>query len=261
MPVYQFVTKRLLTKVAAIVAISRHARDELVLRGVPAALCSIVPVGVDPLVDKPLSRVDARYFFAQQTGLDLGNWPVLLTVGRLVARKGVAWFIEHALPSVISVYPNVKYLVIGDGPNRDLIRRVARDSGLSANVVLVGQVDERALTLAYQSCDLFVMPNISVPGDAEGFGIVALEACLAARCVVATDLEGIRDAVQNRQNGVLVTSGNASVLADAIVGLLGNNEEREVIGVRARQFVLDNFGWPRIADAYLEIFDRAMAAR
>jgi glycosyltransferase involved in cell wall biosynthesis len=119
-----------------------------------------------------------------------------------------------------------------------------------------GVVDSATVWAAYRACDVFVMPNIQVPGDVEGFGVVALEACLAERCVMAADLEGIRDAIQDGENGLLVPPGDAGAQSTMILRLLKDNGMRDSLGRRARDVVVDKFDWSRIADEYITVFER-----
>jgi len=97
---------------------------------------------------------------------------VLVTLGRLVRRKGAAWFVRHVLPQL----PGVLYVLIGVGPDQDEIVRAAREAGVSDALWLAGSVDDQRLLDLLGTADVFVMPNIAVAGNVEGFGIVAIEA-------------------------------------------------------------------------------------
>jgi len=180
---------------------------------------------------------------------------LLITVGRLVRRKGVAWFVRHVLPKL----SNVLYVVVGVGPEREEILRAAAETGMQDNVCLVGKVsDERLLELLSVS-DVFVMPNIEVPGDVEGFGIVAIEAAAAGVPVVAARLEGIPDAIADGQNGHLVEAGNAAAFVDALSELASNPEERAKQGERGRAYTEQQNSWPQIIRRYADLFGRLVA--
>jgi glycosyltransferase involved in cell wall biosynthesis len=175
---------------------------------------------------------------------------VLLTVGRLVRRKGVAWFVRHVLPKLSGVL----YLVVGVGPEHDEIVRAASEAGTTYKLWLVGKVsDQRLLDLMSQS-DVFVMPNIEVPGDVEGFGIVAIEAAAAGLPVVAARLEGIPDAIADGQNGTLVRSGDAAAFTTALERLLENPAARSEQSERGRAYTQQQNAWPRIVARYVELF-------
>src|SRR5581483_9452936 len=115
----------------------------------------------------------------------------LLTVGRLVKRKGHEWFIRHVMPQLSEQYI---YLIAGDGPERDAIKNAVADTHLESRVRLLGRVDDAELVRLYSNASAFVQPNIHVEGDAEGFGLVLLDAALAGLPVFAANIDGIPDA-------------------------------------------------------------------
>jgi phosphatidylinositol alpha-1,6-mannosyltransferase len=253
---YQLMIARLLPTFDAVIAISQAARAESLRRGALPSRCFVVTYGVDPpALDLP-ERSEARDRLAQTCGLDFANQTVLLTTGRLVKRKGVAWFVGEVLPAIVRRYPNTTYLVVGAGPEEARIRAAIEEKGMIDLVRLLGEVTDATLWDAYRASDLFVMPNIVVNGDLEGFGLVALEAGIAERCVVAPDLEGIRDAIENGENGVLVRPADPLDLADTILRLLGAEQERTALGQRAQAVAAERFSWPAVVDRYLEVFDR-----
>ena len=252
---YQRVVSWVLPTFDAVIAISRATQAECLERGVRPARCFVVTNGVDPPpVDLP-DRAEARNRLATTYGLSLSDRDVLLTTGRLVRRKGVAWFVEEVLPSIIHLSPGTVYLVVGTGPDEARIREAIVRTGLNDQVRLIGKVPNEDLWDAYRACELFVMPNIAVKGDMEGFGLVAIEAGLAERYVVASDLEGIRDAIVPPFNGDLVSPGDSTALAKTIANRLADPVGLDKLGRTARQFVTDRFGWNAIVDEYLRIFD------
>jgi glycosyltransferase involved in cell wall biosynthesis len=155
---------------------------------------------------------------------------IVLTVGRLVPRKGVKWFVEHVLNRLPD---NVVYAIAGTGPDEDAIRDAALATGASgARVLLLGRVDDELRAALYTGADLFVMPNLPIGGDMEGFGLVAIEAATAGSLVLASDLEGIRDAVIDGETGLLCPPGDAERYVDRIIGLLRDAPERARLAER-----------------------------
>jgi len=110
----------------------------------------------------------------------------------------------------------VLYVVVGDGEDRPDVERALDETHAREKVLLLGKVGEERLADLLRSTDVFVMPNIVVPNDVEGFGIVALEAAASGLPVVAADLQGIKDAIIHGENGVLVEPENAAAFADAV---------------------------------------------
>ena len=129
----------------------------------------------------------------------------LLTVGRLVSRKGQAWFVSEVLPKLP---PQFVYLIAGTGPDYKNIKKAAQEHGVENRVMLLGRVSGETLAVLYNTVDAFIQPNISAPGDVEGFGLVLLEAALCERKVFASRLEGMTDAISDGQNGCLLPSGD-----------------------------------------------------
>jgi glycosyltransferase involved in cell wall biosynthesis len=102
------------------------------------------------------------------------------------------------------------------------------------------------------------MPNINVPGDIEGFGLVLLEASTCALPVVAADTEGIRDAVVDGKNGVLVPSGDAAAFQHEIGRFLADPAGAKQFGAESRDFTLATYQWDKIADRYIEQYQRLL---
>jgi len=174
----------------------------------------------------------------------------LLTVGRLVPRKGAAWFVRHVLPRL----PSVLYVLVGVGAEHDEIVRAAADTGTSDRVWLVGSVSDARLLDILGTSDVFVMPNIEVPGNVEGFGIVAIEASASGLPVVAARLQGIPDAVVDGENGTLVPPENADAFVAALEVLIADSSERTKRGEQGRAFTLKHYSWPQIIQQYETVF-------
>src|SRR5690606_17147096 len=99
---------------------------------------------------------------------------------------------------------------------------------------------------------LFVMPNIPVPGDMEGFGVVMLEAGLCGLPILAADLEGIRDVVRDGENGMLLPAGDADAFARAIESFRHNPGRLEAASRSSVQATLSRFSWEVVVEQYLE---------
>jgi phosphatidylinositol alpha-1,6-mannosyltransferase len=174
----------------------------------------------------------------------------LVTVGRLVPRKGAAWFVRNVLPRL----PNALYVIIGVGADQSTIVEAAAAGGTSDRVWLTGSVSDERLLDLLGSSDVFVMPNVVVPGNVEGFGIVAIEASASGLPVVASRLEGIPDAVADGENGSLVTSGDVEEWVRALEPLVADESEREQRGERGRAYTELHNSWPQIIARYVALF-------
>ena len=160
----------------------------------------------------------------------LGAAPLLLSVGRLTRRKGLAEFVARSFPSIVTRHPDIKLVIIGEeasdalyghgGGERERIVAAARDHGVEANLVFLGRCDEATLTSAYQAAHVHVFPVLELPGDVEGFGMVALESAAHGLPTVAFSVGGVPDAVQPPTTGELVLSGDYGLFSDAVLSQL-----------------------------------------
>lgn len=186
--------------------------------GAPAAV--VVHPGVEDRFFEEAPLPDR----VREVGQGLAGRKVLLTVGRLVARKGHDTVIR-ALPLIARDVPEVHYLVVGDGPNRENLRRLSQTTGVSDRVTFCGSVPDSDLPSYYRITHVFVMVSrrIESTGDVEGFGIVYLEANAAGLPAIAAGGCGATDAVAEGVNGLLVRDAESpSEVAQAALRLLKN---------------------------------------
>ncbi len=186
---------------------------------------------------------------------------ILLSVGRLVKRKGVHWFTGNVMPELVKAYPDCLYLVVGSGSFCSEVRKTVAANKLDTHVLMLGSVDNETLRQIYNVSDIFVMPNIPVPGDMEGFGVVALEAASCRLPVVASNLEGIKDAVRDGQNGFLLRPEDTVSFTRIIKEFFQDPGLCESLGMRAREFTIQNFGWDSAAGKYGQEFVRLQGDR
>jgi glycosyltransferase involved in cell wall biosynthesis len=228
-----------------VITVSRSTRIAAIEHGLPASKMITIPNGVDceqfVPVDIPRQRLD-MFLGSSTTGKI-----VVYSGGRLVKRKGVAWFVEHVMP----VLPDhVIYIISGKGPEMDAIRQIITRNKLDSRVLLAGQVSNAQRGMLLNSCDIFVQPNISVEGDREGFGIAVLEAAASGKPVIASAVDGLTDAISNQQNGILVEAGNADKMASIIASLADDKDTRLSLGRSARKYTCEHFNWTRISKLY-----------
>ena len=254
-PLYQLLLRIGDLGIDRYIAISREARDACLRRGISADRCALISPGVD--IATSSDRL-TRAALSRVLGLPDFAGPVLLTVGRLVPRKGVAWFVENVLPGLVARQPALMYVVVGDGPDRERIKAATERVGCARHVALVGRVQEDVLRLCHASADLFIMPNVPTEHDVEGFGLVAVEAAAAGLPVVASNLEGIRDAIQHEKNGLLVPPRESAVFREVILRYIEDEPARLELGRRAADFTRVTYGWDRMTARYIEEYERAM---
>ncbi|MBA3047575.1 glycosyltransferase family 4 protein [Patescibacteria group bacterium] len=178
---------------------------------------------------------------------NLDNKLVLLTVGRLVKRKGVDKVLE-SLPPVLKKKPNLIYVILGNGPEIGNLKLEIGNWKLEKNVILITDADDESRNAWYKICDIFIMPARNIKGDFEGFGIVYLEANLAGKPVIAGNSGGARDAVENGVNGLLVNPEDINEISNAIIKLAQDENLRKKLGEQGRERSIREFSWEKQAE-------------
>ena len=172
----------------------------------------------------------------------------VLFVGRLTSQKGVDVLID-AMAQVHRDAPEVRLLVVGDGPDRTVLQDAAADHGLEGVVRFVGRVDTSAVRDLMARSALVAMPS-----RYEGLPLVALEAAWARRPVLGTRVPGLSEAVVDDRTGVLVPSEDPTALARAMVDLLADPARRRTLGEAARRRAEDEYGLERCVQRYETIY-------
>ena len=172
---------------------------------------------------------EAGRAFRAETGLT--DQPLLLSVGRLTPRKGLAEFVRGVLPRIVAERPGTTLLVIGadardalthrTGSEQARIERAAQEAGVETAIRWMPPCDDATLARAYQAADVHVFPVRETPGDVEGFGMVAIEAAAHGTPTVAYAVGGVPDAVVEGRSGTLVSAGDEAAFARAVVELIG----------------------------------------
>lgn len=251
-PLYQKLWVRVfLRSLDGAIAVSHATKDEAVKRGFDESKIFIIPNGIEAA---RFHYVRDRAKLSHLLGFDTTSSVILLTVGRLVKRKGVAWFIRHVLP-LLSV--EFRYVVAGSGPEEAAIRETIALSGTAERVSLLGRVSDADKEVLLGNSDVFVQPNIPVPDDMEGFGIAVIEASAAGLPVVASRIEGLADAIGDGQNGQLVAPLDAPAFTAAILPLR-DETVRETERVRGRAFTTEHFDWSTIGKRYAALLEDFM---
>lgn len=171
---------------------------------------------------------------------------ILLSVGRLVSRKGHDMMIE-ALPDIIRAHPNAIWIVIGDGPEGERLRRMVSERALADHVVFRGVLSDVDLAAAYAVADVFVLPTREEKNDAEGFGLVFLEAGTAGVPVVAGRGGGVEEAVVDGVTGFVVDPRDPIAIANAVNRILSDKELGIRMGAAGRARVEKDFQWSQQA--------------
>ncbi|MBZ4666743.1 glycosyltransferase family 4 protein [Mahella sp.] len=231
-----------------VICCSNYMKDELrFVFQLPEDKIRILPNGVDIeqlSADGDISDFRLRYAAPGQR--------IICFVGRLVREKGVDTLIAAA-PAVLSKHPDVKFVIAGNGPYEDVLRRMTWDRGLYEKVQFAGYVDKQTRNKLYKASDIAVFPSLYEP-----FGIVALEAMAARVPVVVSDVGGLSEIVVDGIDGYKVPPGNAQALADGILSLLDNPSMASRMCQKAFYKVQQAYNWDMIASATIKVYTEVL---
>ena len=204
----------------------------------------VLPMGVDtPAAVAPSTVAALRRRY------DLGDGPVLLTVARLAPVKGHETVID-ALPRLLSRHPGLRYLVVGDGPERGRLLEKVRNRGLEAQVRFAGAVPDAERSAHFACATLFAMLSRRVEryDGVEGFGLVFLEAASHGLAAIGGASGGVPEAIRHGETGLLVPPDDPGAFADAAERLLDDSAACRRLGETARRWAMAH-AWGRSADA------------
>jgi phosphatidylinositol alpha-1,6-mannosyltransferase len=230
--------------------VSKYARDRISAALGPMAALEYLPPGVDTEVFRadPEGRARVRAAFR------LGERPVVVCISRLVARKGQDMLIR-AMPEILRTVQDAVLLIVGDGPARTSLGRLAQEVDVAGSVIFAGAVASVDLPAHYAAGDVFAMPcrTRGAGLDVEGLGIVFLEASAMGLPVVAGDSGGAPEAVLDAETGLVVDGRDVDSIAGAVVGLLTDWARARRWGEAGRDWITSRWNWQRSADRLAEL--------
>ncbi len=241
--VYGVADRFVLRRYGRVVAVSDAVRDRLLKAGVPNGRVWLVRNGIN-------LRPYRDAVPALRTEPDDG--PIVGVVARLSEEKGVDLFLR-AVPLVLAEVPGVRFVVAGEGPERDKLTALIAELGIGGNVRMLGRRDD--MPSVYASLDVLVLPS-----RLEGLPMAALEGMASGCALVAAAVGAMPTVVQDGRTGLLVPVEDVPALAGAIVGLLRDPERRKRLGVAARRQVQEQFSAERMAEEYLRVYEEARGA-
>ena len=176
--------------------------------------------------------------------------PKLITVSRLDGRKShqnVIMTIKNLLPK----FPNLKYVSIGDGDERNNLVKLKKELKLNKEVELIFKSTEQEKVALLEQSDVFVMPSVVYKKSVEGFGITYIEAASYGKPSIGGIYGGEGDAIKSGQTGYMCNGNDLAALYDTLLKILENNHHKE-LGNNALEFSKD-FNWKKIVKKYIEL--------
>ncbi|MBW1921355.1 MAG: glycosyltransferase family 4 protein, partial [Deltaproteobacteria bacterium] len=212
----------------------------------------IIPMGVDLGLFQ--ERKCREKFGERSTSYE----QTILFVGRLIEFKGVEYLVR-AIPKIRVSYPKAKVLVIGSGPEKARLVKLAEILNVQDSVVFKKEIPQEELPDYYCVADVVVLPSIHTrKGETEGLGVVLLEAMACGVPVVGSNVGGIPDIIKHGETGLLAAEKDPEDLADKILKLVDDKRLRKRVIENGLKLVRENFSWDVIAEKFLQVYREVM---
>jgi glycosyltransferase involved in cell wall biosynthesis len=203
----------------------------------------IVHCGVDPDKFTPVSQKS------------LNKVPIILFVAQLTEKKGTP-FLVKACKILKDNCLDFRCTIVGDGPQKPLIKELIKSNKLEDNVQLAGRVFQEELKSYLADADIFVLPCIQKDdGEMDGIPVVLMEAMAMQLPVVSTPISGIPELINDGQNGLLVEQKNPQALAEALQQLCLDTKLRKKLGQKGREKVIKDFNINKTARKLKTLFE------
>jgi len=238
---YHLLDRLILKRFSKVVAVSEGIGKSLIRSGLGSHRVRVIANGVDFSQWAPQESVHS-------IETESPKKTVVGVVGRLVPQKGHIYLLQAAR-SILSAFPQVEFLFVGDGPDRASLEQATAALGLSGNVTFAGQKSDMAAV--YAGIDILAMPSIN-----EGMPMTLIEALAASRPIVATAVGDVPKLIRDGETGLLVESKNPEALASAIVKLLSDPLLRLRFAEEGRKRVLAHFSANAMASQYRELYSQ-----
>ena len=247
MHLYESIDDHLLRYFDRVIAVSHESGKKLARIGVKPLRMRVIPNGIDADLSTDEVFSDIRREFS----LDDSD-PLVIFAGRLSKEKGLDVLMEAAA-RVVESFPSGRFMILGDGREAPFLKARARELGLEKNVIFPGF--RRDIQAFYSQMDVCVLPSFT-----EGMPLVILEAFVHKKPVVASNVGGVPELVEQGVSGYLVEPGDARALAERILDLLRDPEKARHLGMAGYERVRAKFGVDRQVKEYTGTF-RELARR
>ena len=278
--IYQRFIFPLFNRFDLLIAVSRATAHACKVRGIDEKKVVVVNNGVDPKLASGSTKTAVLQLLNRKYNIDAHNKRILVAMGRPVRRKGFSWFIKNVMPKIP---PDFMLLLIGpvqDRPSKltrflslmpaflkhrtelflahpgdeHAINTLIKKHAAEGNVFRLGKLPLEEVVDIISTADAFIMPNIEVEGDMEGFGLVCLEAAMCGTKVFASSSGGITDAVIPNANGTLLPPGHIASWISVLSQLNNPAQKQTADGKSIISFTAERFNWQKMSQEYLEHF-------
>ncbi|PJE75800.1 hypothetical protein COV04_02550 [Candidatus Uhrbacteria bacterium CG10_big_fil_rev_8_21_14_0_10_48_11] len=240
----RWLIRRILKRADVVLAANQFIEKKVIALGISRNKIAVIY----PIVEVESSREQKE---EARERLHVGHGYALLTICRLVERKGVQLVID-ALETVWKVLPEVTYYVIGKGSFEEQLKKFASKTSHPDRIVFLGEVDDRTARSWRIAADIFILTPLTLKnGDTEGVGIALLEASAAGLPVIGSRHGGVPEGMEDGVSGSLIAEEDTKALGEQILSLLQNAGKRRAMGSAGQQLVKNRFGQERVVNTFL----------
>lgn len=251
--VYRAVAGWVFRRAAAVTACSPELRQRAIEMGANDAT-RLLAWGADPELFHPLADKESVRQGYGFSGQDL----ILVALGRMVYKKGFDVLLKAFRP-IAAACPQARLVIGGDGPLNWPLHQLATELGIESSVVFPGKIAWDRVPQFLGMADIFVLPSVrDLKGNVDGLPTVLLEAMGCGLAVVASDIGGVRLAVEDGVNGLVVPPGDAAALEATLSRLIAGRTDRAALGQGARQSVVERLNWHTVATCLAALVEPAI---
>jgi PEP-CTERM/exosortase A-associated glycosyltransferase len=245
---------RAIQQVDHVFTICEGLRSDIAARGIPAEKITVIPnavdvesFGVGGIPDDDL-----------KTQLGLSGCTVVGFIGSFYAYEGLDLLLD-AFPLILFRLPDVRLLLVGGGPQEQVLKEQARRLGVEDKVVFAGRVPHQEVQRYYDLIDVLAYPRHSMRLTELVTPLKPLEAMAQGRLLVASDVGGHRELIRDGETGMLFFAGNATSLSETIMKLLAKSEYWFEIRAAGRQFVESERTWKNSVSRYVDVYHELLS--
>jgi len=238
----------------AITTICEGLKKDIVGRGIPERNVTVIPNAVDINHFALSGPADAEL----KKRLGLEESIVLGFIGSFYAYEGLLLLLE-AFTRILEAKPAARLLLVGGGPQENLLKQRAQDLGLSGKAIFSGRIPHDLVQKYYDQVDLFVYPRLSMRLTELVTPLKPLEALAQGKLVIASDVGGHRELIRHGETGWLFKAGDPGALADTVLAALDRRDEWSGFRVAGREYVERERTWGHSVSRYKPIYERLLS--
>lgn len=243
-------------QVQAVTCICDGLKQDIIQRGIAATKVTIIQNAVN--IEKFTFGLQADMTLVQQLGLE--DKTVLGFIGSFYAYEGIPLLLD-ALPEIIRQQPNVRLLLVGGGPQESVIKAKVQQLQLEDIVIFTGRVAHDKVQDYYNLVDMFIYPRLSMRLTDLVTPLKPLEAMAQGRLVIASDVGGHKELINDRENGVLFTANDEQALAVAVLDLIQNSKSWDNMRQAGRLYVEQERNWEKSVANYQAVYAQLISKK